>query len=197
MSIAAAPMRLLTVEEWHDLFGDYEGGHCELVRGRAIMTPTEATENSNAIVKLIVLLDPTLCGSWATLPNTSVRLRGGTRPTVRIPDLVVLPKYRVGTEWQMLPSDIAMVVEVVSPSSVERDWVTKREEYAAAGIPNYLIIDVRGADGPRLWLFDELVEGSGAGAATTYADTSGDGTSVTIRFPGVDPITITATDLAQ
>ena len=28
--IQRTPMRELTIAEWHDLYGDYEGGHCEL-----------------------------------------------------------------------------------------------------------------------------------------------------------------------
>ena len=197
MSIAAAPVRLLTVEEWHELFGDYEGGHCELVSGRAIMTPTETFGNIDAIQALAYHLRAAAGDAWRCRPNASILLQPDPVPTIRVPDLVVMRASHDAHRWRAAPSEVALVVEVVSPSSVERDWVTKREEYAAAGIPNYLIIDVRGTDGPRLWLFDELVEGSGADAATTYADTSGDGTSVTIRLPGVDPITITATDLAQ
>ena len=92
------------------------------------------------------------------------------------------------------------MVEVVSPGSVRTDRVTKRREYAAARIPNYLIVDVR-HETPTLTLYDTLVEPTNAGdaAATTYphyADPTGDGTSVTLRIDG-HAITLTATDLAN
>ena len=67
----------------------------------------------------------------------------------------------------------------------------------AAGIPNYLIVDVRG-DAPQLWLFEQVLA-DGPSEPTTYPpypDPTGDGTSVTIHIPGCDPVTITAADLA-
>ena len=38
MSIAEAPVRTLTIQQWYDLYHDHEGARCELVRGHAIMT---------------------------------------------------------------------------------------------------------------------------------------------------------------
>ena len=192
MSIVAAPVRPLTIEEWYEHYHEYEGGRCELVRGRAIMTPTEATHNNRVIIRLAVLLDPLLGGLWEPMSNTSVVLADEPVPTIRVPDLAVVRSASVGPDWRMRPTDVALVVEVVSPSSVETDWVTKREEYAAAGIPNYLIVDVRGKD-PQVWLFDRL--SSGPDGRTTYDDPTGDGTSATLRLPGFDPITIPAADL--
>ena len=116
-----------------------------------------------------------------------------------------------------------LVVEVVSPGSVRTDRVAKRREYAAAGIPNYLIVDVRG-ESPTLTLYDALLtdpaaptsaDPSGAAHTTSpsgaehttspsdaehttypqYADPIGDGSSVTLRIDG-HAITITAADLA-
>jgi Uma2 family endonuclease len=34
-----------------------------------------------------------------------------------------------------------LVVEVVSPDDPDRDYVTKKKEYAEAGIPEYWIVD--------------------------------------------------------
>jgi len=38
-------------------------------------------------------------------------------------------------------SDLVLAVEVLSPSSVRTDTVTKPVDYADAGIPNYWVID--------------------------------------------------------
>ncbi len=199
MSIAAAPVRPLSVAAWHELCSEHEG-RCELVRGRAIMTPTEAFRNIDAVQTLVQRLNTVLGDAWKCRPNASILLQADPEATVRVPDLAVMGAWGDPGRWRADASEVALVVEVVSPSSVETDWVTKREEYAAAGIPNYLIVDVRFNDGPRLWLFDEIVpvERDSGGEPTTYpryADPTGDGTSVTLRIPGTDPITITATDL--
>jgi Uma2 family endonuclease len=57
----------------------------------------------------------------------------------RIPDLVVWGKAQVDGVW--LPvDDVLLVVEIISPGSEGIDTVTKRTEYAAAGIPQYWVV---------------------------------------------------------
>jgi len=58
----------------------------------------------------------------------------------RIPDLVVWSSAQQSAVW--LPvADVLLVVEIVSPGSEAADTMTKRREYAAAGIPRYWTID--------------------------------------------------------
>ncbi|SBT37724.1 Uma2 family endonuclease [Micromonospora auratinigra] len=58
----------------------------------------------------------------------------------RIPDLVVWSKIQADDVW--LPAtDVLLVVEIVSPGSEGIDTVTKRDEYASAGIPQYWIVE--------------------------------------------------------
>ncbi|MEO3777277.1 Uma2 family endonuclease [Micromonospora sp. B11E3] len=58
----------------------------------------------------------------------------------RIPDLVVWSKAQADGVW--LPvADVLLVVEIISPGSEGVDTVTKRNEYAAAGIPQYWVVD--------------------------------------------------------
>ena len=71
-----------------------------------------------------------------------LRLRVGERKH-REPDLLLVrdagdPRRR---DRYWLGADL--VVEVVSPDRPERDLVQKRDEYAAAGIPEYWIVDPR------------------------------------------------------
>ncbi len=73
--------------------------------------------------------------------------RGVGLATVRIPDLVVMKL----TDWQSLQDKPAvidfdleppvLVIEVVSPSTRNIDYRTKRTEYAGRDIPEYWIID--------------------------------------------------------
>jgi Uma2 family endonuclease len=65
--------------------------------------------------------------------------RGGTVGG-RIPDPVVWSKPQSDAVW--LPvADVLLVVEIMSPGSEGTDMITKRNEYAAAGIPQYWIVD--------------------------------------------------------
>ncbi|WP_242625192.1 Uma2 family endonuclease [Krasilnikovia cinnamomea] len=58
----------------------------------------------------------------------------------RIPDLIVWSRAQADGVW--LPvTDVLLVVEIVSPGSEGIDTVTKRAEYAAAGIPQYWMVD--------------------------------------------------------
>jgi Uma2 family endonuclease len=57
----------------------------------------------------------------------------------RIPDLIVWSKAQADGVW--LPvADVLLVVEIISPGSEGVDTVTKRNEYAAAGIPQYWVV---------------------------------------------------------
>lgn len=58
----------------------------------------------------------------------------------RVPDLVVWSKAQADGVW--LPvADVLLVIEIVSPGSEGIDTVTKHGEYAAAGIPQYWVVD--------------------------------------------------------
>jgi Uma2 family endonuclease len=58
----------------------------------------------------------------------------------RIPDLIVWSAEQADGVW--LPvADVLLVVEIVSPGSEGVDLVTKRREYADAGIPQYWTVD--------------------------------------------------------
>lgn len=71
--------------------------------------------------------------------NFQIRLRSGLR---RIPDLMFISKGNKGqlkrTEFDGAPD---LVVEIVSPDSVVRDWREKYFEYEAAGVKEYWVID--------------------------------------------------------
>ena len=58
----------------------------------------------------------------------------------RIPDLVVWSKEQGDGVWLSV-ADVLLVVEIVSPGSEGMDLVTKHKEYAAAGIPQYWVVD--------------------------------------------------------
>ena len=62
---------------------------------------------------------------------------------IREPDLVFLASARDPRRQNQFWTGADLVVEVVSPDDPERDLMTKRREYAQAGIPEYWIVDQR------------------------------------------------------
>jgi Uma2 family endonuclease len=59
----------------------------------------------------------------------------------REPDLVVMLAEHRDREHETYFDGADLVIEVVSDDAPERDLVTKRNEYAQAGIPEYWIVE--------------------------------------------------------
>lgn len=84
------------------------------------------------------------------LPSELVAHTGGEVEDVslgklRRPDVIVVP-YAAFAEETMAPfdpQDVALVVEVVSPSNHSNDYVEKVHDYAAMAIAHYLVVDPR------------------------------------------------------
>lgn len=62
---------------------------------------------------------------------------------IREPDLIFLASATDPRRQNQLWTGADLVVEVISPDDPDRDLVTKRREYAQAGIPEYWIVDPR------------------------------------------------------
>ncbi len=159
----------------------------ELVEGVPTMAPGESPRNRIAGTLLAGVLNAGR-RRWIAGTDLDVTLAGDPAPTVRRPD-VVLVRPEVGRRdgsGRVDAADVVLVAEVVSPSSVERDFVTKRREYAQVGIPAYLVVDLRAESG-TLTLY-ELVDARG-----TY-EVSQSGSAVTVTIDG-HPVAIEVDDL--
>ncbi|MCC3767068.1 Uma2 family endonuclease [Streptomyces sp. UNOC14_S4] len=78
------------------------------------------------------------------MPTENTDLASPQAAKLRNPDLCYLPEDIVESEGNSVAADLALIaVEVVSPSNPENDWVGKLRDYAAMGIPLYLIVDGR------------------------------------------------------
>lgn len=105
----------------------------ELVDGALLVTPPEAPRNSRVAARLLVLLAPLVDAEHEVL------LHGGLyvdRRNYREPDLYVCRRAAIDA-GRVHAGDLLLAVEVMSPSSVSTDRVTKPAQYAAAGIPHY------------------------------------------------------------
>jgi Uma2 family endonuclease len=144
--------RFATFEEYlvHDNDVELEG-YYELIEGELIEVPPESEPNTSSANYLFLslvqagvpyrLVHPGKC-------EIQVPIIRPEDPHNRYPDLVVLkPEHILLTQRRLtITLDMAppqLVVEVVSPDhdNRDRDYIHKRNQYAARGIPEYWIID--------------------------------------------------------
>jgi Uma2 family endonuclease len=71
----------------------------------------------------------------------------------RIPDLVLWSREQCDGVWLSV-DDVLLVVEIVSPGSTDADTVTKKREYAGAGIPQYWVVDQDAAQTVTMYCLD-------------------------------------------
>ncbi|MCX4685512.1 Uma2 family endonuclease [Kitasatospora purpeofusca] len=114
-----------------------EGWRAELVRGEIVLSMS-----SDLTANLITasVRDQIPHRRWHGLTTQDVAFVGALSEPQ--PDLVVFERGAVDGPGRLVPAPaVTLVVEVVSKTSVLRDYRTKRELYAEGGIPVYLIVD--------------------------------------------------------
>jgi Uma2 family endonuclease len=142
------PARLLTASEYAKL-GEARWGYTELMEGRILVSPSPTPKHDMAGLALAMQLVPQLPEGVRAIQDVDIDL--GLVPAdqpglVRRPNLVVVDTValtRVDRHGGLLSAaDVLVVVEIVSSGSHRLDYVTKRGEYADAGIPHYWIVDL-------------------------------------------------------
>lgn len=136
-------VRSLTFEEYLN-YEDESGFKSELVDGQLeIMNPP--TIKHFLICKLleknIDVEIQTLSLPWLCFRETGVRT---SKNKSRLSDLCVVTKEdakELINASAVFESAPLLIVEVVSPESVKRDYRYQRSEYAALGVPEYWIVD--------------------------------------------------------
>lgn len=114
----------------------------EFADGRIEVVPAPTDDHQALLQWLFQALDAFLRARGGLVRFSPLRLR---LPSGRFrePDLLALrdaaDARRANAYWR--GADV--VAEVISPDDPERDTVTKRAEYAAAGIPEYWLVDPR------------------------------------------------------
>ncbi len=114
----------------------------ELSAGKLEILPMP-TEQHQAIVAAIFLalhahLDPK--GGVVRFAPLRLRIAEGR---FREPDVVAMISARDSRRGDAYWSGADLVVEVISPDDPNRDLITKRAEYALAGVPEYWVVDPR------------------------------------------------------
>ena len=133
-------------------FLDYDDGtdaRYELENGRLLLMPSESEINRRIAIFLIAYFLQLGIPFYRLTEKTEVAT-SGMRPTVRLPDLMVmteeLAQAMQGATRSIVMLDMPppqLVVEVVSPGgkSEQRDYRYKRSQYQAREIAEYWIVD--------------------------------------------------------
>lgn len=139
--LAHLPRGLLSLEQWDALDLD-PTRRWELSEGTLIMSPRPQLWHQRISKRLTRLLDDHLPDGLEAVPEIEVITSASFPPSVRDPDIVVIPDRVFEGRLARVPaSDVVLVVEIVSPGSRGTDHVMKLHEYAKAAIENYWIVD--------------------------------------------------------
>lgn len=123
---------------WVDQRPDDE--HYEVVDGLPVMSPSPTGWHQFALTQLVLLMGPACPPDHVVLPAPfDWVLWEAPRLQIREPDLLVVP--RPAARAPRLVRAPLLAVEILSPTSYERDAVAKRREYALAGLDPYWIVD--------------------------------------------------------
>lgn len=157
--LAELPRDLVTLEAWDALELDV-ARRWELVEGGIVMTPRPRPLHQIVSKNLTRLLDERRPGSLVVLQEVEVTVEARFPPTVRDPDLIVANRSVVDRNpVRVEPTDVVLVIEIVSPGSRRTDRVMKPYEYAKAGIEHYWIVDLE-ADPDERFLAHVLGDGT-------------------------------------
>jgi Uma2 family endonuclease len=126
-------------------------GRYELVDGELVELPPESRLNSTVAIRVLLALLAAGIGVELIHPGkceVQVPVLQPSDAANRYPDLVVLRLEHLALTQRRLTitrdmSPPRLVVEVVSPGKTnrDRDYVQKRAQYAAIGVPEYWLVD--------------------------------------------------------
>ena len=133
------PGHLYTVEEFAALPEDNSAIY-ELQEGRIVMSPRPARPHMDVLGELFVQLREQLPPTLRATIEIDVDL-GLNPPVMRVPDIVVTNNPLKSDVPVTKASDVALAVEIISPSSIRTDTRFKPIEYADAGIPHLWLVD--------------------------------------------------------
>jgi Uma2 family endonuclease len=106
----------------------------EIVDGALVVTPSPDLDHEVAGDGVRAAIRPALPAGYVLGGAIDIDLN----PSYRTPDIAVVSARLLGRRARPIsPSDVLLVVEVVSPGSITTDRITKPAQYASAGIPAY------------------------------------------------------------
>lgn len=123
------------LSRFEDMFPGYR---TEIVEGNIVMSPVRPF-HGRTIQRLWDVLEPQLEQGWVFVSDVAFPFDDANE---FCPDLAVVPAAEERRNLSSYSPDlIEFAIEVVSPSSVSRDYELKPRWYASRGIANYLVFD--------------------------------------------------------
>lgn len=107
----------------------------ELIDGALIVSPSPTYVHQTIAARLLTVLEESCPAEYVVTQAVELRI---SRTRSFIPDvLVATAEAAARNPSKFAPHEVVLVAEVVSPTSVTIDRVTKADLYAQAGIPFY------------------------------------------------------------
>ncbi len=124
-------------------------GKVEIADGMIVMTMSPVLRHESVVHHLARQLNAQLARTHpGHLAHGGADLEDVGLGRLRNPDLMVFAESALeNDEPALLPHEVLLVVEVVSTSNPENDYHAKVRDYAAMGIPLYLLVDPRKGTG--------------------------------------------------
>ncbi|WP_327677698.1 Uma2 family endonuclease [Kitasatospora sp. NBC_00458] len=124
-------------------------GKVEIADGEIVMMMSPVKRHELAVIRIARQLNAQLPGTHpGYVAHGGADLEDVGLGRLRNPDLMVFPEAALDDEERaLLPHEVLLVVEVVSKSNPENDYHAKVRDYAAMGIPLYLLVDPRKGTG--------------------------------------------------
>jgi Uma2 family endonuclease len=145
MNALLKPSQRFTTAEFHKMArrGAFDDIRVELRRGMMVKRSPKHLPHGMIQGDLVFALKLAVDRAglnWKVLTETSVSFMDGFDP---MPDIVVIdPRLIANPEGTINPEAVKLVVEVAD-SSLDDDMGEKREDYAASGLAEYWVADVR------------------------------------------------------
>ena len=128
-----------TVEDYHRIIAtgvlsDYD---CELLQGTIVDMPPEGPEHAHRCETTARYLERLFGERWWSRQGKPITL-ADSEPQ---PDIAIVREQDYSARHP-IPGEVRIIVEYAYSTQV-KDTGVKRDIYAAAGIPNYLVIDLK------------------------------------------------------
>ncbi|MFI5532310.1 Uma2 family endonuclease [Kitasatospora sp. NPDC051853] len=155
-------------------------GKIEIANGEIVMMMSPVRRHELAVIRLSRQLNTQLSATHpGYIAHAGADLEDVGLGRLRRPDLMVFAETAMESEQPaLLPHEVLLVVEIVSRSNPENDYDAKVHDYAAMGIPHYLLVDPRDGTGivhsqPSYALREKFVFGDTVTVGPWRLDTSG------------------------
>lgn len=145
-----------------------DGQRYEIVDGSLLVSPPPTPEHQGIAARTVALLRSAAPSTLEVVEATGVRIGAG----LLIPDVLVVDADAFWRSSASLEAaDVLLVVEIVSPSSLTSDRITKPALYAAARIAHYWRIETDGRGRPMVITYRLEGNAYAEGATVTTGDT--------------------------